>query len=887
MPGYEFHNVPREEGRGGGVGVLHKTGIKIIKKEVFVATSFENLQIKFNTGSRCLDLVTMYRPPRTMFFDEFTPFLEDKVTSSGDLLLVGDLNIHLDIKEDNETRKFNDLLDSCNISQHVDKPTHIHGHTLDVIMSRDADNIIQQVQVGDMISDHHLLLCNIHHPKPHLEQKVITTRKLRSIDLPSFRQDIAKKLAVNEEDSTVSDLLALYENHLTTVLENHAPAKEKSVIVRPQQPWFSDELHQAKSEKRKAERLWRRTGLTVHKEIFKAEKTRYNTLLTDSKCAHYNSRITECGQDSKALSQIMNELLYRQKVSKLPVYGSAQVLANRFASFFKEKIDKIRDELPDCSDINLEITQPQPTSSLSQLESTTQEEVWKVICKSPAKSCMLDPIPTWLIREAKGELLPIMTNIINASLSASQVPVAMKSAVVTPLLKKPTLDPEVLKNYRPVSNLSFISKLLERIVAQRLTSYMSENNLHEDLQSAYKPGHSTETALVKVQNDILRSIDQHGIVILILLDLSAAFDTIDHDILFARMENALGITGPALDWFRSYLSGRTQRVQIDKFFSEYLEILWSVPQGSVLGPLLFLIYLLPLGILIRKHGQKLHAYADDTQLYLTIKPVSQLAVDIGIGKLECCLSDIYTWMSQNKLKLNADKTEILVLGTPNQRAKISVPSITINGVQVQVLNKPVGNLGAVFDPSMNMSAHVSKVVKSANYHLRNIGRIRKYLTRESAKNATISLVTSRLDYCNGLLCGISEGLILKLQRVQNNAARMITGTKKYDHITPVLRDLHWLQIKQRIQFKVLLLVYKCIRGTAPSYLRDLLIRHDPPRTLRSSSKDLLYIPKTNLITYGDRAFSVYAPNAWNELPNDIKAAENIAIFKRQLKTHLF
>ena len=851
--------------------------------------------IQFNTGSRCLNLVTLYRPPpnqknkftNTQFFEEFSTFLQDRVTSSGDLLIVGDLNFHLDKKNDTATRKLTELLESFNIMQCVNTSTHMSGHTLDVIMCRATDDLIQEVKVGDMITDHNLLLCTVHHPKPHLQEKKIVTRKLRSIDLPSFREDIVQGLTVNDHSESVSDLLNRYNVHLTSVLDKHAPKKEKSVVVRPLQPWFTDELHQAKNERRKAERLWRRTGLTVHKEIYRAEKCKYNSLLLDSKATYFNERITECGNDSKAISKIIDDLLFRHKTTKLPAYSSAQDLANRFATFFKEKIDKIRDELPDCSDIDLNIPQDKPPSTLSFLQTTTQEEVWKIICKSPSKSCTLDPIPTWIIRDAKNELLPTITDIINASLRSSEVPTSMKSAVVTPLLKKATLDPEILKNYRPVSNLSFVSKVLERVVAQRLTGYMTDNNLHEYLQSAYKPGHSTETALVKVQNDILTSIDQHGIVILILLDLSVAFDTIDHDVLFSRMESTLGITGPALEWFRSYLGDRTLRVQIDDSFSASQVILWSVPQGSVLGPLLFLIYLLPLGILIRKHGLELHAYADDTQLYISIKPINQRVVDEGVAKLENCLTDIYTWMSQNKLKLNADKTEVLVMGTPQMRAKISVPSITVNGVIVPVLNEPVGNLGAVFDPNMNMSAHVSKGIKSANYHLRNIGKIRKFLNTDTTKSAIVSLVTSRLDYCNGLLCGITDELLCRLQKVQNNAARVVSGSKKYDHITPVLKDLHWLPIRKRIEFKILLLTFKCMQGCAPLYLRELLVKQANTRTLRSNTKNLLQIPLTNLKRFGDRAFCAYAPRLWNELPDNIKAADSVQNFKKQLKTLLF
>ena len=175
---------------------------------------------------------------------------------------------------------------------------------------------------------------------------------------------------------------------------------------------------------------------------------KYNTLLLDSKATYFNERITECGNDSKAISKII-DLLFRHKTTKLPVYSSAQGLADRFATFFKEKIDKIRDELPDCSDIDLNIRQDKPPSTLSFLQNTTQEDVWKIICKSPSKSCTLDPIPTWTIRDAKNELLPTITDIINTSLRSSEVPTSMKSAVVTPLLKKATLDPEILKKLPP------------------------------------------------------------------------------------------------------------------------------------------------------------------------------------------------------------------------------------------------------------------------------------------------------------------------------------------------------------------------------------------------------------------------------------------------------
>ena len=390
----------------------------------------------------------------------------------------------------------------------------------------------------------------------------------------------------------------------------------------------------------------------------------------------------------------------------------------------------------------------------------------------------------------------------------------------------------------------------------------------------------TETALLRVQNDILRTLDQGGAAILVLLDLSAAFDTIDHSILLSRMESVLGVKGSALQWFKSYLLGRKQRIKINDDFSENQEILWSVPQGSVLGALLFLIYIIPLAQLIRNYGLNNHGYADDTQLCLSFKKTSDNAiVKREILNLEKCLCDISVWMSQNKLKLNNDKTEIILFGSKKHLAELNIKSLSVAGTDVSVASEPVRNLGAMFDSQLIMAPHVKSVVKKSSFHLRNIGKARRVLTEDATKTVMQSLVMSRLDYCNALPIGIQQDLIAKLQRLQNSAARIVSRTRKYEHITPVL-------IKFRIQFKVLLLVYKALNGLAPKYIKELLVPNKPRRHLRSEAKGLLDEPRTRL-KLGDRAFSISAPRLWNGLPQHLKDSTSCQAFKNCLKTHLF
>ena len=186
-----------------------------------------------------------------------------------------------------------------------------------------------------------------------------------------------------------------------------------------------------------------------------------------------------------------------------------------------------------------------------------------------------------------------------------------------------------------------------------------------------------------------------------------------------------------------------------------------------------------------------------------------------------------------------------------------------------------------------MSSQVNNVVKSANYHLRNIGRIRKYLTDSAAKLLIQSLEISRMDYCNSLFAGITENLLHKLQLTQNRAARIISRTRRDQHITPVLKRLHWLPMRQRVDFKTLLLVYKCRNGLAPSYLSELLTLYEPSRSLRSQNLGLLHVPRYRLGSYGGRSFAVYATKLWNGLNIGVRTARTIGAFKKGLKTELF
>ncbi|KAF7246443.1 Protein NEL [Varanus komodoensis] len=394
-------------------------------------------------------------------------------------------------------------------------------------------------------------------------------------------------------------------------------------------------------------------------------------------------------------------------------------------------------------------------------------------------------------------------------------------------------------------------------------------------KSGFRPGYGTESALVALYNDLCREKDRGSASLLVLLDLSVAFDTIDHGILLDRLAG-LGVGGTALQWFHSYLNGQFQKVVLGDYGSAPWQLCHGVPKGSILSPLLFNIYMKPLGEVIRRCGLWNHQYTDDTQLYLSFSTNPGEAVAV----LNWCLAEVMGWMRANKLKLNPDKTEVLLVGGSGfgeGDLKVALPP-----------RDKVRSLGVLLDPELSLEAQVTAAARSAFLQLRLIHQLHPYLEYNCLATVTHVLVTSRLDFCNALYVGLPLKMVQILQLVQNRAARLLTGTGCYVHMTPVLRQLHWLPIEVWAQFKVLVMTYKALNGLGPGYLKERLHPYMPSCPLRLAGEALLREPSMKEIRRHkcNAGFPVGMLNVANEIniavSNDTKSMipnQSICVFE--------
>ena len=482
-------------------------------------------------------------------------------------------------------------------------------------------------------------------------------------------------------------------------------------------------------------------------------------------------------------------------------------------------------------------------------------------------------------------LVPIICRIVNVSLTTGILPTSEKKAAITPVLKKPGLDPNVLLNYRPISCPTFLSKFIERVVFNRINTYISHFSLQSPFQSAYRKHFSTETALVKFFSDVAVASDSHKLSLVVSLDLSSAFDTVEHSILLDRLYKRFGIRDTALSWLTSFLSDRSFCVSINNSISPVSRAPYGVPQGSVLGPLLYSLFVTPISDVVSYYGLQHFIYADDLTIYFAFDPLNPCNY---LENLQNCLDHVFDWFSSNRLKINPDKSVVFLAGSKHALRNVNFFDVFVCDNNLPV-SCSVKLLGVTFDRFLSFDDHVSKIRRKCFLHLRNLYRIRKFVNRSNLHALVHCFIFTHLDYCNALFPVCKAGTIDKLQRILHSAARLVRNLpRSYRGISSLLKDLRWLPVKDRVRLKLSCLVHQAVYGSAPYYLQSML---SPAASSRASvglrsQRGLLLRQPTFRRTLSRAAFCASGPNTWNSLPLHLRNLRHFRTFKRETKKFL-
>ena len=893
-PGFQVLHQPRgssTDKRGGGVAIIHRDAISARPLDVGQPSEFELLATQLTLRPTVhVTVACLYRPPGAVtqsFCRQFADLLDQLVTAKQRFVVCGDFNCpgaggrQLDASLD-------DLLQRYNLTQHVTTATR-GDNILDLLITSasDSDLLSDVVVQPTCFSDHQLVACRLHVPRHQPTTTRYCYRDIRRVDLAAFHSDVLQSPLFDfDYDTPVDSYVELFNSEVARVLDKHAPLKSRTRRVgRNDCRWLSAEARDAKRHCRRRERRYRRTRSHADRLAFHAERIAARDAITRSRSDAIRERFNDVIGNSAATWQAVRDVLHR---GHRPVYTDSQcrTLASGFSQYFTDKLERIHQSITACLQQSSapEFSGRRHTGpTLSQLSPTTAAEVRKVLTTTQLKPSPVDVLPTALLRASIDTFAPVIAHMANLSFQQCRFPAAFKTAQVLPLLKKPTMDKDEMSSYRPISNLTTVSKVIERLVLERLRPHLLASPSYPRLQSAYRCGHSTETALLHVLNTVYAAADDRKATVLVGLDLSAAFDTISHVVLVGRLEQQFGVDGGALSWLRSYLTDRQQFVKLGEHSSDVMHCTSGVPQGSVLGPMLFTAYVAPIGDLIESHGVAYHTFADDTQLLVAMN-TSDAAP--ALDRLASCSAALKLWFLRNDLQLNADKSEVVMLGTAHQlRSAAAISTIDVAGSTLRVAPK-LKSLGVTLDSHLRFDSHVRDVARACNYHTRALRHVRGLLTDDLAQTVACSIVASRLDYCNAVLYGAPAATLDVLQRVQNNLARVVCQNRGRTDARPLLRSLHWLPVRQRVTYKMATTTFKVMTSSTPAYLSDLIRTTVPARPLRSSDAPLLTVPRVRT-ELARRAFSVAAPQTWNSLPADIRSCNTLQTFKRHLKTHLF
>ena len=892
--GYSYISEPRPKKSGGGISIVHKSSlcvktIKPVRKPKY----FECLPVVVDSTFL---LLAIYRTPpknlRERFLDELDDFMSQLITGYSSILVCGDINLHFENPGDLFAKRFMALSSDFGLTDHIaGRPTHKYGGSLDVLLSKSISCFY--TEVNDLqISDHYPIFSVLGIPSSQNSSKqekapprYYKFRDYRLLDCDEFYSHLTGKigqLSHSCSEGNDSDILASrLDQLLRSSVDQFAPEMTRKTSQKVSESYrFDPIVAEAKSKRRQLERQYRKSGLEIHKQLYKEQRLLVRKLAHQSKARYFQTKISSC-TTTKQLFDTVNRLT-TDVSNKLPSSDDDTALCNRFSQFFSDKIEKITAQFPSYSRTIDFSYHPPGIVMFDQFQELSTHEIAKL---RPIKCSPLDHVSNNVFTKLWGVMLPIISQIVNLSLSTGCFLSVYKEAQIKPLIKSNTLDPELLNSYRPVSNLSYISKVIETAMNNQILDHFSSNNLLSAFQSAYRRGHGVESTITHVYSSILKQLDKGHHVFLILLDLSAAFDTISHSQLLLKLQSNFNITGPALKLIQSYLTGRTTKVRIHSSLSSSMPCGVGVPQGSVLGPVLFNCVMRELPSLLEAEGVDCHLYADDTQFWVSFPPSQESCARV---KVQRCFQVIKDFMSSNCLKLNSNKTQFLPISKTLMHTDFA--PLALDQDTLIEPSSDVRNLGVNFDCNLNFKKQISLLRQSCFFQLKRVKSIQSYLPSGSLETLIHAFVTSRLDFCNIIYNGLPHYCVSAVQSIQNSCAKAITRARKYDSATEQLFTLHWLPVKRRAEYKGLIICHKIAHGVefTPQYFNDVIGVHKPVRFTRSSEAILLRSDfRAQFVYAGERSIDHFLPKLWNSLPLDLRNESNFTAFKRKLKTYLF
>lgn len=888
VPDYRLRHIPRPtqiRSRGGGVGFYIKRGISARTLVYPIVPSVEQMWIRIKLNGKSLIVGTAYRPPWaniTVFLDALSESISS-LPYHDCLCLLGDFNVDYHGTHEYQKHMLDLFLSTHNLTQYVTNATHFTASSetlLDLICSNTLVSRIMIDHVAE-ISSHAFISCEINFKKNKIPLKKIIYRPLKDIDSDCLTYTLG---AVGWQDinriDDINDMVTQFTERLLWVFDEIAPNKTIRIKER-HYPWITYNVKLLMRRRDEAHARARVSKLESRETFYKDMKQQVIQAIYREKSAYFNLHINSNIKNSSVLWNHLKKIINVKQKHNQSIPENLKD-PNKINNYFLNVPGR---DYASLTTINYYDTHKYGAAVFA-LTPTNELEISKILRSLKSNAIGIDGISLNMISLTLTSTLPIITKIINTSILTSTYPDLWQIALVRPLPKKDNVVQ--LKDLRPISILPCMSKLLERVVCNQLTQFLESNNVLPLLQSGFRKHHSTTTALLDVVDNVLCSNDLGEGTILVFLDFSRAFDTINRTLFLSKLKY-YGFSHDTVQWFSSYLGNRKQMVEIvnddgSRSLSECCSVNKGVPQGSILGPIIFALYCADIVNAIKYC--KYHVYADDIQIYMSFKPTDG---NLAIQKLNEDLNRISQWSESHSLVLNPGKTKYIILGTKKKVNQISNinPYIHIKGEKIERVTE-ARSLGLLVDEELRFEKHTVNTVRNCFYRLKVLYKIRDVLSKDMRIKLCDSLVLSKFNYADSVigprLLARTKSLI---QRVQNACVRYCFRIPSRAHVSPYINDARMVKMEYRRQLHLATLLFGVIQNKAPIYLYNKLswVRANNNYATRASSYRLS-VPAHRTAAFRG-SFRYAATKCWNNLPPPLRILKNVHTFRSKYKLYLF